>query len=147
MGERIQTKESIYLNKFYHMIFNFIQKFNHLNQNLKTSFCKKIHLRKKRLDSNQSNNILNLLNEPQNLAEIKTSNLLKIPNKRVTKFRERKLRNKQLKFCENKQEKYTKNFHVSFFIVEVRVLRRDWLICEITCTVHTKWEEGGKIVT
>ena len=52
MGERIQTKESIYLNKFYHMIFNFIQKFNHLNQNLKTSFCKKIHLRKKRLDSN-----------------------------------------------------------------------------------------------
>ena len=47
MGERIQTKESIYLNKFYHMIFNFIQKFNHLNQNLKTSFCKKNSFTKK----------------------------------------------------------------------------------------------------
>ena len=105
----------VYFNKFYHIIFNFIQKFDHLNQNLKTSFCKKIHLRKKRLDSNYSNNILNLLNKPQNLAEIKTSNLLKIPNKRVTKFRERKLRNKQLKFCENKQEKIHEKFPRQFF--------------------------------
>ena len=55
---------------------------------------------------------LNLLNEPQHLAEIKTLKPLKIPNKGVTNLRERKLKHHQLKLC----KKYTKNVHISFLM-------------------------------
>ena len=44
---------------------------------------------------------------------IKNSKLLKIPNKRVTTLRERKLKNNKLKLREKKL-KYAKNVHVSF---------------------------------
>ena len=37
--------------------------------------------------------VLNLLNEPQNLAEIKAPKLLKFPSKGVTNLCERKLKN------------------------------------------------------
>ena len=44
---------------------------------------------------------------------------------------------KQLsKTSRKKNLKYTKNVHVSFSIVKVRVLWRDWLICEITRTMR-----------
>ena len=50
-----------------------------------------INLRKKRLESKLHRKyVLNLLNEPQHLAAIKTPKLPKIPNKGVTNLRERK---------------------------------------------------------
>ena len=53
--------------------------------------CKKIHLRKKRLESKLRRKYgLNLLNEPQHFAEIKIPKLLKILNAGVTNLRERK---------------------------------------------------------
>ena len=53
-----------------------------------------INLRKKRLDSKLYRKyVLNLLNEPQHLAAIKTPKLPKIPKKGVTNLRERKLKN------------------------------------------------------
>ena len=53
--------------------------------------CKKIHLRKKRLESKLRRKYgLNLLNEPQNFAEIKIPKLLKILNAGVTNLRERR---------------------------------------------------------
>ena len=57
---------------------------------------------------------LNLLNEPQHLAEIKTPKLLKILNKGVTNLRERKLKNMQLTKIPRKQIKSMReNVHVS----------------------------------
>ena len=53
-----------------------------------------INLRKKRLDSKLYRKyVLNLLNEPQHLAAIKTPKIPKIPKKGVTNLRERKLKN------------------------------------------------------
>ena len=62
--------------------------------------------KKKRLESKLCRKyVLNLLNEPQHLAKIKTPKLLKIPNKGVTNLRERKLKNMQiLRFRENKRK-------------------------------------------
>ena len=57
--------------------------------------------------------VLNLLNEPQHLAEIKTPKLLKILNKGVTNFRERKLKNMQLTKILRKQIKSMRDVHVS----------------------------------
>ena len=57
---------------------------------------------------------LNLLNEPQHLAEIKTLKLLKILNKGVTNLREGKLKNMQLTKIPRKQIKSMReNVHVS----------------------------------
>ena len=71
--------------------------------------------KKKRLESKLCRKyVLNLLNEPQHFAKIKTPKLLKIPNKGVTNLRERKLKNMQIpRFRENKR-KVRKNFHVCF---------------------------------
>ena len=55
--------------------------------------CKKIHLRKRRLESKlRGKYVLNLVNEPQHLAEIKTLKLVKISNKGARNLRERKLK-------------------------------------------------------
>ena len=54
---------------------------------------------------------------------------------------------KQLsKTSRKKNLKYTKNVHVSFSIVKVRVLWRDWLICEMTRTAreYKKNAKGGE---
>ena len=52
------------------------------------------NLRKKRLVSKlRRKYVINLLNESQHLAEIKTPKLLKIPNNGVTNLHERKLKN------------------------------------------------------
>ena len=70
---------------------------------------------KKRLESKLCRKyILNLLNEPQHLAEIKTPKLLKILNKGGTNLRERKLKNMQLTKIPRKQIKIMReNDHVS----------------------------------
>ena len=62
--------------------------------------------KKKRLESKLCRKyVLNLLNEPQHLAKIKTPKLLKILNKGVTNLRERKVKNMQiLRFRENKRK-------------------------------------------
>ena len=53
-----------------------------------------IHLQKKRPESKLHRKyVLNLLNEPQHLAKLKTPKLLKFPRKGVTNLRERKLKN------------------------------------------------------
>lgn len=53
----------------------------------------KVHLQKKRLESKiRRKYILNLLNEPQHLAKLKTPKLLKFPIKGVTNLHERKLK-------------------------------------------------------
>ena len=63
----------------------------------------KIHLRKKRVESKlRRKYVLNLLNEPQNLAEIKTPKLLKILNQKITNLRQRKLKHNLLKLREDK---------------------------------------------
>ena len=54
-----------------------------------------------------------MLNEPQNLAEIKTPQLLKILNQRIKNLRQRKLKHNLLKLRENKQEKYAKKMSTS----------------------------------
>ena len=52
------------------------------------------NLRKKRLESKlRRKYVINLLNESQHLAEIKTPKLPKIPNNGVTNLHERKLKN------------------------------------------------------
>ena len=71
-------------------------------------------LRKKRVESKlRRKYVLNLLNEPQNLAEIKTPKLLKILNQRIKNLRQRKLKHNLLKLRENKQEKYAKKMSTS----------------------------------
>ena len=82
----------------------------------------KIRLRKKRLESEiRRKYVLNLLNEPQHLAEIKTQKFLKIPNKGVTNLRERELKNNKLKLHENKLKAREKCPHqFSNFKVRVR---------------------------
>ena len=64
----------------------------------------KIHLRKKREFNLRKRYMLNLLNEPQHLAEIKTPELLKFQNKGVTNLRDWKLKNNRPKVRENKQK-------------------------------------------
>ena len=91
----------------------------------------KIHLRKKREFKLRKRYILNLLNEPQHLAKIKTPKLLKSQNKGVTNLRDWKLKNNRPKVRENKQ-KVRENFSRQFSNVKVRVLWHDWLICKIT---------------
>ena len=44
--------------------------------------------------------VLNLLNEPQHLVQMKITKLLKIPNKGVTNLHERKLKTNKLKLRE-----------------------------------------------
>ena len=77
----------------------------------------KIHLRKKREFKLRKRYILNLLNEPQHLAKIKTPKLLKFQNKGVTNLRDWKLKNNRPKVRKNKQK---------------GVLWHDWPICKIT---------------
>ena len=89
----------------------------------KNQFTKEYKLRRKYL--------LNLLNEPQHLAEIKAPKLLKFPSEGVTNLRERKLKNNWLKLRENKLKVREKCLH-HFFNVKVKILWRDWLICKIT---------------
>ena len=86
------------------------------------------------------------MNEPQHLAEIKTPKLLKILNKGGTNLRERKLKNMQiLRFRENKR-KVREKMSMSVFQFKVRVLWRDWLICEIKRAVraYQKDTKGGE---
>ena len=73
----------------------------------------KIHLRKKREFKLRKRYILNLLNEPQHLAKIKTPKLLKFQNKGVTNLRDWKLKNNRPKVRENKQ-KVRENFSRQF---------------------------------
>ena len=74
---------------------------------------------------------VNLLNKPQHLAKIKAPKLLKFPSKGITNLRKRKFKNNELKLRENKQ-KVREKCPRQFSNVKVRVLLRDWLICEIT---------------
>ena len=56
---------------------------------------------KKRLESKlRRKQVLNLLNEPQNLAKIKTPKLPKYPSKDVTNLRKRQLKNNYWLVCE-----------------------------------------------
>ena len=84
--------------------------------------CVKNPFTKKRLESKLHRKYeLNLLNEPQHLAEIKTLKLLKIANKGVTNSHEQKLKNNLLKIHKNKL-KVCKKCPLQFSNVKVRVL-------------------------
>ena len=77
-------------------------------------FLLKIHLRIKRLEYKlRGKYVLNLFNEPQHLAKIKTLKFLKFPSKGAIDLRERKLKKKQLKIREKKL-KVRENIHVSY---------------------------------
>ena len=69
------------------------RRLTHTDQRL--TYCKKlIYQKRARLESYLLRKyLLNLLNEPQQLAKIKTPKHLKIPNKWITNLRERKLKN------------------------------------------------------
>ena len=106
----------------------------------------KIHLRKKRLESYLPNMyVLNLLKEPQRLAKIRTSKLLKNSKKRGNKSTRRKLKNNCLRLREEKQKVHGKCPR-QFPNVKVRILWRDWFIWEImyVACVYKNNTKGGE---
>ena len=84
------------------------RRLTHTDQRL--TYCKKlIYQKRARLESYLLRKyLLNLLNEPQQLAKIKTPKRLKIPNKWITNLRERKLKNNSVE-----QKEYAENIHGS----------------------------------